>query len=122
MLTHVAAGLSNDEIVERLVISPATAKTHVSRIVLKLDARDRTQLVGHRLRERPRQGTRHAGAKPTRAPDETNSHAGTAAGTPGAIMLRIARARTARAALPSGSGLVREKACAQTCFLRLYLV
>ena len=45
VLTRVAAGLSNDEIVERLVISPATAKTHVSRIVLKLDARDRTQLV-----------------------------------------------------------------------------
>jgi DNA-binding NarL/FixJ family response regulator len=45
VLAHVAAGLSNDEIAERLVISPATAKTHVSRILLKLDARDRAQLV-----------------------------------------------------------------------------
>jgi DNA-binding NarL/FixJ family response regulator len=45
VLTHVAAGLSNDEIAERLVISPATAKTHVSRILLKLDARDRAQLI-----------------------------------------------------------------------------
>jgi DNA-binding NarL/FixJ family response regulator len=45
VMAHVAAGLSNDEIAERLVISPATAKTHVSRILLKLDARDRAQLV-----------------------------------------------------------------------------
>jgi DNA-binding NarL/FixJ family response regulator len=41
----VAAGLSNDEIARRLVLSPATAKTHVSRIMTKLDARDRSQLV-----------------------------------------------------------------------------
>jgi DNA-binding NarL/FixJ family response regulator len=45
VLTHVAAGLSNDEIAERLVISPVTAKTHVSRILPKLGARDRAQLV-----------------------------------------------------------------------------
>jgi DNA-binding NarL/FixJ family response regulator len=41
----VAEGLSNDEIAVRLVISPATARTHVSRAITKLGARDRAQLV-----------------------------------------------------------------------------
>jgi DNA-binding NarL/FixJ family response regulator len=41
----VAAGLSNDEIAHHLVMSPATAKTHVSRAMVKLGARDRAQLV-----------------------------------------------------------------------------
>ena len=45
VLALVAAGLSNGEIAERLVISPATAKTHVSRVITKLNARDRAQLV-----------------------------------------------------------------------------
>jgi DNA-binding NarL/FixJ family response regulator len=41
----VGEGLSNDEIAERLVVSPATARTHVSRAMVKLAARDRAQLV-----------------------------------------------------------------------------
>ena len=41
----VALGLSNDQIAQRLVVSPATAKTHVGRIMIKLGARDRAQLV-----------------------------------------------------------------------------
>ena len=45
VVTHVAAGLSNDEIAEVLVVSPATAKTHVSRAMTKLGARDRAQVV-----------------------------------------------------------------------------
>ncbi len=45
VMALVAAGLSNDEIAEQLVVSPATAKTHVSRAMVKLHARDRAQLV-----------------------------------------------------------------------------
>ena len=45
VMALVGAGLSNDEIAERLVVSPATAKTHVSRAMVKLGARDRAQLV-----------------------------------------------------------------------------
>jgi DNA-binding NarL/FixJ family response regulator len=41
----VAEGLSNHEIAERLFLSPATARTHVSRAMIKLGARDRAQLV-----------------------------------------------------------------------------
>ncbi|HEX6056245.1 MAG TPA: response regulator transcription factor [Intrasporangium sp.] len=40
-----AHGLSNDEIAERMVISPTTAKTHVNRAMMKVHARDRAQLV-----------------------------------------------------------------------------
>jgi len=45
IVTLVAEGLSNQEIAERLVVSPWTAKTHVSRAMSKLSARDRAQLV-----------------------------------------------------------------------------
>jgi len=41
----VAQGLSNDQIAERMVISPLTAKTHINRAMTKLHARDRAQLV-----------------------------------------------------------------------------
>lgn len=45
VLTGVGEGLNNAEIAERLVISPATARTYVSRLLAKLEARDRAQLV-----------------------------------------------------------------------------
>ena len=45
ILVLVARGLSNEEIGERLFISPATVKTHLARIMAKLDAHDRAQLV-----------------------------------------------------------------------------
>ncbi|WP_405685624.1 response regulator [Streptomyces sp. NBC_00057] len=41
----VAQGLSNDQIADRMVISPMTAKTHINRAMTKLHARDRGQLV-----------------------------------------------------------------------------
>jgi DNA-binding NarL/FixJ family response regulator len=45
VVSLAAEGLSNSEIAERLVVSPATARTHVSRAMIKLGARDRAQLV-----------------------------------------------------------------------------
>ena len=45
VMSHAAAGLSNGEIAALLVISSATAKTHISRAMIKLGARDRAQLV-----------------------------------------------------------------------------
>jgi DNA-binding NarL/FixJ family response regulator len=45
VMALVAGGLSNQEIADRLVISPATAKTHVSRTMMKLNAHARAQLV-----------------------------------------------------------------------------
>ena len=45
VMALVGEGLSNEDIAARLVVSPATAKTHVSRAMVKLGARDRAQLV-----------------------------------------------------------------------------
>jgi DNA-binding NarL/FixJ family response regulator len=45
VMTLVGHGLTNDEIAARLFVSVATAKTHVSRTMIKLGARDRAQLV-----------------------------------------------------------------------------
>ena len=45
VLVLVAEGLTNEEIAERLYLSPVTARTHVSRILTKVDARNRAQLV-----------------------------------------------------------------------------
>jgi DNA-binding NarL/FixJ family response regulator len=57
VVSLVAAGLSNDEIAVKLTVSPLTAKTHVSRAMTKLAARDRAQLVvlayEHGLAPRP---------------------------------------------------------------------
>jgi DNA-binding NarL/FixJ family response regulator len=44
-VTLVAQGLSNDQVADRMVISPLTAKTHINRAMTKLHARDRAQLV-----------------------------------------------------------------------------
>jgi DNA-binding NarL/FixJ family response regulator len=64
VMTLVAAGMRNDEIAERFVISPATVKTHVSRALRKLDARDRAQLVAIAYQV----GLVHAGACAPLAP------------------------------------------------------
>ncbi|MEU8660914.1 response regulator transcription factor, partial [Actinoplanes philippinensis] len=45
ILLLVAHGLSNDDIAERLYLSPLTVKTHINRTMIKLNARDRAQLV-----------------------------------------------------------------------------
>lgn len=45
VVAHVAGGFNNDEIAQKLFLSPATVRTHVSRAMSKLDARDRSQLV-----------------------------------------------------------------------------
>ena len=45
VLALVGRGMSNSEIAKHLVISPATAKTHVARLFSKLEARDRVHLV-----------------------------------------------------------------------------
>jgi DNA-binding NarL/FixJ family response regulator len=51
MVAWVATGLSNDEIARELVLSPETVRTHVSRAMVKLAARDRAQLVVFAVRE-----------------------------------------------------------------------
>ena len=64
IVTLVAAGMRNDEIADRFVISTATVKTHVSRALRKLDARDRAQLVAIAYQV----GLVHPGARALSAP------------------------------------------------------
>jgi DNA-binding NarL/FixJ family response regulator len=67
ILRLIASGLTNQEIAERLFISPLTCKSHVSRILTKVDARDRTQLVVLAYESGlvvPGQGTRPSGVPP----------------------------------------------------------
>lgn len=50
VLAEVAAGLSNDEIAAKLVVSAATVKTHINHLLAKTGSRDRAQLVGYAFR------------------------------------------------------------------------
>ena len=50
VLTEVAAGLSNEEIAAKLVVSAATVKTHINHLLAKTGSRDRAQLVGYAFR------------------------------------------------------------------------
>ena len=54
IMAWVATGRSNDEIAAELVVSPATVRTHVSRAMIKLGARDRAQLVVFAVQSRSR--------------------------------------------------------------------
>ena len=105
VLALVGRGLSNARDRRRLVLSPLTAKTHVARLFTKLGARDRAQLVVHRLRDRARAPRPPLGAAGTcamadftvvRADDVTDHYAGT--DVPGRVPLarRRARRRAAR--------------------------
>ena len=67
VLALVGEGLSNAEIAGRLYVSPATAKTHVSRAMVKLGARDRAQLVVIAYESGLVQPGWHGGASPRQA-------------------------------------------------------
>lgn len=66
VLTMIAHGLSNAEITERLVLSEATVKTHVARIVMKTGSRDRAQVVALAYQSGLVQPARRPGGNPGR--------------------------------------------------------
>jgi DNA-binding NarL/FixJ family response regulator len=83
VLTLVALGLSNDEIAERLVVSPATAKTHVSHAMVKLHAHDRAKLVALAYETGFVQPRQHASGTGFVQPAHRVSHVGLSGRYPG---------------------------------------
>jgi DNA-binding NarL/FixJ family response regulator len=76
VMTLVAFGLTNHEIAQRLVVSPATAKTHVSRAMVKLHARDRAKLVALAYETGFVQSRQHASATASGQPADRDSRVG----------------------------------------------
>jgi DNA-binding NarL/FixJ family response regulator len=97
VMTLVALGLTNDEIAKRLVVSPATAKTHVSRAMVKLNVRDRAKLVALAYETgfvRPRQ---HQSDSRFVQPADRGSHAGLRCRRPGNTSAAATASRVHRA-------------------------
>jgi DNA-binding NarL/FixJ family response regulator len=97
VMTLVGMGLSNDEIAERLVVSPATAKTHVSRTMVKLHARDRAKLVvlayeSGLVRPRQQNSEPQLVPRPGQHMGQRSRHAVTAMGSAGAARVHGASA------------------------------
>jgi hypothetical protein len=75
-MTLVAFGLTNHEIAQRLVVSPATAKTHVSRAMVKLHAHDRAKLVALAYETGFVQSGQHEVERGLDQPADRDSHMG----------------------------------------------
>jgi DNA-binding NarL/FixJ family response regulator len=76
VMTLVAFGLTNHEIAQRLVVSPATAKTHVSRAMVKLHAHDRAKLVALAYETGFVQSGQHEVERGLDQPADRDSHMG----------------------------------------------